>query len=75
MNYRWEFNASASFTQDLAVESGEVNTYIESVSAIKTQLFSELALVASYTVKNNSDVPPDAVRTDTYTALSIEYAF
>jgi putative salt-induced outer membrane protein len=45
------------------------------VSAIKTGLIGALALVASYTVKNNSDVPPGSEKTDTFTALSLEYAF
>ncbi|MDZ7644809.1 MAG: DUF481 domain-containing protein [Woeseiaceae bacterium] len=73
--YRWQFSETSSFTQDLAIESGEANTYIESVSAVRTRLIENLALVASYTVKNNSDVPVDTEKTDTYTALSIEYAF
>jgi len=74
-NYRWQWSETAAFTQDLTIESGQVNTYLESVSAIKARLFSQFALVASYTIKNNSDVPVGTEQTDTYTALSIEYAF
>lgn len=75
INYRWVITETASFSQDLTIESGNVNTYIESVSAVTATLIGNLALVVSYTVKNNSEVPAGTENTDTYTALSIEYAF
>ena len=73
--YRWQLSETAEFRQDLKVESGSANTYSESVTAISAKLLGELALVASYTIKNNSDVPPLTEKTDTYTALSLEYLF
>ena len=75
LNYQWKFSETAQFTQDLTVESGPENTYAESVSAIRTSLIADLALVASYTIKNNSVVPPGSEKTDTFAALSLEYAF
>ncbi len=66
---------TAEFRQDLTVEAGGENTYTQSVTAISAKLLGELALVASYTIKNNSDVPPLTEKTDTYTALSLEYLF
>lgn len=74
-DYKWQFSETAEFTQDLVVESGQNNTYIESISAIKARLIGGLALVASYTIKNNSDTEPGVEGTDTYTALSLEYAW
>ena len=73
--YRWKFSETAEFRQDLKVEAGSENTYLESVTAIKSRLVGDLALVASYTVKHNTDVPALTEKTDTYTALSLEYAF
>ena len=73
--YKWLFSETAEFRQDVTVEAGELNTYVETVTALSAQLLGELALVASYTVKANSDVPPTTEKTDTYTALSLEYAF
>ncbi len=73
--YAWTMSETATFTQDLTVEAGDVNTYLESVSAISAKLVGNLALVASYTIKHNTDVPPLTEETDTYTALSIEYTF
>jgi putative salt-induced outer membrane protein len=73
--YKWLFSETAEFRQDVTVEAGELNTYVETVTALSAQLLGELALVASYTVKANSDVPPTTEKTDTYTALSLEYSF
>lgn len=75
LDYRWIISETAEFTQALSVESGDTNTYSESVTALKASLLGELALVASYTIKNNSDVVPGTEKTDTYTALSLEYVF
>ena len=75
LNYRWMFSENAEFTQDLSVESGSDNTYLESISAVKANLIGEVSLVASFTVKNNSDVPAGNEKTDTFTAISLEYAF
>ena len=73
--YRWQLTETSLFTQELSVESGDTNTYTESITSIRTRLLGDFALVASYTIKNNSDVPVGIEKTDTYTALSIEYAF
>ena len=73
--YTWLFSETAEFRQDLKVEAGSENTYLESITAIKARLVGDLALVASYTVKHNTDVPALTEKTDTYTALSLEYAF
>lgn len=74
-DYLWELSETAQFTQVLSVESGDTNTYIESITALKARLLGDLALVASYTVKHNTEVLPLTEKTDTYTALSLEYAF
>lgn len=73
--YKWLFSETAEFRQDLTAESGGENTYIESVTAVSAKLLGDLALVASYTVKHNTDVPALTDKTDTYTALSLEYLF
>ncbi|MEJ2297342.1 MAG: DUF481 domain-containing protein [Woeseiaceae bacterium] len=75
LDYRWQFSETAEFHQELTVESGSENTYLESMSAIKAKLLGELALVASYTIKHNTEVPALTEKTDTYTALALEYAF
>jgi putative salt-induced outer membrane protein len=73
--YKWVLSETAEFTQDLLAESGSDNTYFESKTALSAKLVGSLALVASYTIKNNSDVPLGTEKTDTFTALSLEYGF
>ncbi|HEX2138569.1 MAG TPA: DUF481 domain-containing protein [Woeseiaceae bacterium] len=75
LDYLWQFSETAQFTQVLAAESGSENTYLESVSALTARLAGNLAMVASYTIRNNSSVPTATENTDTFTALSLEYAF
>jgi len=75
LDYKWQLSETAAFTQGITIESGQENTYTESVTALSAQLVGNLALVASYTIKNNSDVLPLIEKTDTYTALSLEYIF
>ncbi len=73
--YTWQLSKTAQFRQELKAESGSENTYSESVTAISAKLLGDLALVASYTIKHNSDVPALTEKSDRYTALSLEYAF
>ena len=73
--YKWIFSETAEFRQDLLAETGGENTYLESVSAVSAKLLGNLALVASFTVKHNTEVPVSLEKTDTYTALSLEYVF
>jgi putative salt-induced outer membrane protein len=73
--YKWAISETSDFTQDLLVEAGDENTYLESKTAISATLVGNLALVASYTIKSNSDVPLGTEKTDTFTALSLEYVF
>jgi putative salt-induced outer membrane protein len=75
LDYTWQLSETAAFTQVLTIESGQENTYTESVTALSAQLVGNLALVGSYTIKNNTDVLPLIDKTDTYTAISLEYTF
>jgi len=75
IDYKWIFSETAGFDQNIIVESGSDNTYIESVSAVRAKLLGDFALVVSFTIKQNSDVPPLSEKTDRLTAVSIEYSF
>ena len=71
----WALSETAEFKQDLVVEAGDENTFLGSVTAVSARLVGDLALVASYTVRHNTDVLPLTEKTDTRTALSLEYLF
>lgn len=74
-NYQWTISESSQFVQQLKVESGESNTYLESLSELKLTIVGDLFAALSYTVKHNTDVPDSAEKTDTYTAVSLAYSF
>lgn len=75
LDYTWAFSETSEFGQALVVEAGPDNTFYESVSALRAKLLGDLALVLSFTVRHNSDVPVGNENTDTFTAISLEYAF
>jgi len=71
-DYRWIISETSEFTQTLAIERGSNNTHLEAASALSANVRENLALVISYTIKNNSDVLPGTEKTDTFTAISLE---
>ena len=73
--YQWTFTETARFNFDLVIEHGESNTYTQADFALRARLIGALNMVASYTIKDNSDVPLGTENTDTFTALSLEYEF
>jgi len=74
-SYKWQISESASFVQKIDVNIGSSNTYTESLSELRAGIVGDIALLLSYMIKNNSDVAPGTEKTDTYTAISLEYAF
>ena len=74
-DYRWIISETSEFRQTLAIESGSDNTYLEATSSLSANVRDNLALVIAYTIKNNSDVLPGTEKTDTFTAISLEYTF
>lgn len=75
LDYAFHISENSEFTQKVLLEIGDENRYTELVSAIKAKLIGNLALVASYTIKKNSEVLPGLQETDTFTAISLEYGF
>lgn len=74
-DYKLTISETSSFTQTLAIEHGSDNRFTVATSALSTEIREKLSLVISYTIKNNSDVLPGIKKTDTFTAISLEYAF
>ena len=75
LDYLLHLGETSLLTQKLLLEVGDKNRYTESTSAIKAKIRGNLALVASYVIKSNSDVPVGIEKTDRYTAISLEYGF
>lgn len=73
--FEWAFSASATFGQELNVESGEEATITTSITSLSSQLVGNLAARLAFRVKNVSDVPEDVDKTDTETTANLVYKF
>lgn len=73
--YKWAFSDTSYFSETLKVESGESNTFGESVAELRVSLVGKLFALTSYTVRRNTDVPPGTRKTDTITAISLGWTF
>ncbi len=74
-NFLWNISETASFEQLLTIFASSDNTFTESVSRLRAGLLGNVGLALSYTIRDNSDVGPGLEKTDTYTSISIDYAF
>jgi putative salt-induced outer membrane protein len=75
LEYLLRISENSEFNQELLIEQGDDNRYTESTSALKTRIVGDLALVLSFVIKNNSDVPFGIEKTDRFTAVSLEFGF
>ena len=64
LDYLLHLGETSRSRQKLLLEAGDKNRYTESTSAIKAKIRGNLALVASYVIKSNSDVPVGVEQTD-----------
>ena len=74
-DYRWQITDNNRFKQTLRVESGDTNTFTESVSDLKLTIVGNLYAGIAYTLRNNSDVPAGTEKTDTETLINFGYTF
>jgi len=73
--YLWKISKTSNFEQKLSTEIGDDNTITKSYSGLSANIFEDLALKVSYTIKDQSDVPPDTAKRETITAFTIVYSF
>ena len=73
--YKWAFSETSNFSETIKVESGDTNTFTESVSELRVSLVGKLFALGSYTVRNNSDVPDGVEKTDTITTVNLGWSF
>jgi len=75
LKYTWNFSETGSASTGLVVETGPENTFTESVNELKFAMIGSVSAVVGFTARNNSDVPPGTEKTDTFTSVSLSYAF
>jgi putative salt-induced outer membrane protein len=75
LDYLWAISETSEFSQKFLIEQGDENRYTESTTALKARVVGNIAVVLSYVIKNNSDVPVGIAETDRFTSISLDYAF
>ncbi|MGM0453969.1 MAG: DUF481 domain-containing protein [Thermodesulfobacteriota bacterium] len=73
--FAWAISDSATFTEDISVDSGADNTITRSATSLKLKINDRLSTKISFHLKHTSDVPPEKDKTDTETALTLVYGF
>ncbi|MGQ0698542.1 MAG: DUF481 domain-containing protein [Panacagrimonas sp.] len=73
--YALTISETSGFTQTVKVEAGFVNTFTEAVSELKLSVIGNIFVGLSFTLRNNSDVPADTKRTDSFTSINLSYRF
>lgn len=73
--YLWKFTDKSNFSETLTLDHGAFNTYLQSVTALTTNLAGNFALSVSYTINNNSHPLAAFKHTDTITSVSLVYTF
>lgn len=75
LDYQYRINDNSGVRQTVKVESGEANTFTQSVTELKLYVIGNLFTSIMLTVQNNSSVDPGVKHTDSTTALNFSYAF
>ncbi len=75
LDYIHRFSEQSQFRQGLLVLGGADNTSVNSITAIRANLISSVAMEAALKIKYNSEPPGDKENTDTITSLSLVYGF
>ena len=75
LDYQHHFSKTAEFHQGILVLAGENNTSVDSITAIRANLVSSIALEAALKIKHNTDPVGGKEKTDTITSVSLVYGF
>lgn len=75
VKWRQELTESTVLSNDFRVEGGEDNTFIENETGARIAINSSLGLRVGYIVRHNTDVPVGTTKTDTLTAITLDYKF
>lgn len=75
LDYRYQFNDTASFEQSISTEFGSYNTKTKSETAFVARITDPLAVKLSLTLDHNSKVDEGDDELDTQTVVSLSYIF
>ncbi len=73
LKFLWMISESATFAQDISVESGSDNTRTISETSLTTSISDTLQMKVGYSIFHNSEVAPDKEKMDTTTFINLVY--
>jgi putative salt-induced outer membrane protein len=73
LDFEHQLTETTKIINKLLVESGSDNTFVQNDSSLQVRILGSLALAIGYTVRYNTDPPPDFRTTDTLTTLNLVY--
>jgi putative salt-induced outer membrane protein len=73
LDFEHELTATTKVINKLLVESGADNTFTHNDLSLQVRILGALALAVGYSVRYNTDPPPDFTTTDTLTTLNLVY--
>jgi putative salt-induced outer membrane protein len=73
--YEFKISESTTFSEVALIEAGADNTFIQSVTALRSKISGSLSSQISYLVQHNSDVSPNIENTDQIITISLVYGF
>jgi len=68
-----QFTATTSLINKFIVESGADNTFAQNELSLQVKMTDVLALAVGYSVRHNTDPPPEFKKTDTLTTINLVY--
>jgi putative salt-induced outer membrane protein len=68
-----QFTATTSLINKFIVESGADNTFAQNELSLQVKMTDVLALAVGYSVRHNTDPPPEFKNTDTLTTINLVY--
>lgn len=75
LHYKGKLTKTTTLTEDFTIQSGDDNTFTESVTALQVAMTERLSLSLNYTVRNNTDVSAGFEKTDTITSINLVSSF
>lgn len=74
-SFQWKFSKTAVFKEKITSDIAEGQAVTESIASVQTILVGNLALKATFTVREDSGAPPGVKRTDTRTSMTLVVSF
>ena len=73
VDFEHQLTDTTKILNKLLVESGSDNTFTQNDLSLQVKILGALALAVGYSVRYNTDPPPDFTTTDTLTTLNLVY--